>query len=350
MISNDREKLYVMSFKEIFFTFIIFSIVLFVLYPKDLLENKILVEEANYDLSILYLKDLLKHDPENEKLMLLLADKGLKNDKKDLSVRLLNLLHNSKNYDFRKRSLLLSYQLNKEDYFYLMNESRKEEQKRLLSGIFLKIIEQGMYEEDELEKWYAESIFLEEDKVSYYLLERLLNKYRYNISYLEQIYYLAIKLKREKSRVKYLKLLITHDYKRREQWKDSYYYYFNEKKDDENLLNFLLKESKNSEKWKIRLANFYILHKNYQKASDIYIDLLMFVTDYQEKREYFYKAVNILRSGNLLKQSALLAHMFENYFLHDKEVRKFLLRIYIAANALDFAAELSNKILKRGLY
>lgn len=350
MISHDNEKVYVMSFKELFFTFAIFCIVLFVLYPKDLLENKILVEEANYDLSILYLKDLLKHDPENEKLMLLLAQKGLKSGKRDLSVRLLNLLHTSENLKYRKKSLLLSYQLNKDDYFYLTDRQRKIEQKKRLSTIFKQIIEQNMYKEEELQKWYEESVFLEKDKISYYLLERLLSNDQYNISYLEQIYYLSIKLQRDNDRVKYLKLLITHDYKRREKWKDSYYYFLNDKKDNTTLLNFLLKESKSSLKWKKRLIDFYILNKKYKKASGVYIDLLMMVKNYKQKRRYFYKAVNILRAGNLLKDSARLAHRFENYFFHDKKVRKFLLRTYLSTGYLNYAAKLSDKILKSGLY
>ena len=56
MLAVNYEKKYVGTYKEIALMFISFSIVLFFLYPKDMLNKQILSEKSNYDLSILYLK------------------------------------------------------------------------------------------------------------------------------------------------------------------------------------------------------------------------------------------------------------------------------------------------------
>ena len=81
-VDNEIEKVYVATYKELIFTFIVFSIILIVLYPKDLLKEQILAEKSNYDLSMLYLENLLDHDPNNESLMLILAEQSLRTGKK----------------------------------------------------------------------------------------------------------------------------------------------------------------------------------------------------------------------------------------------------------------------------
>ena len=75
MLRADEERLFVATYKEIAIVFISFALILFFLYPKDILKENVLTEESNYDLSVLYLKNMLRHDPQNEVLMLALAKK-----------------------------------------------------------------------------------------------------------------------------------------------------------------------------------------------------------------------------------------------------------------------------------
>ena len=118
MSSVNNSKEYVASYKELIITFLVFCIILFMLYPKDLIKEQILAENSNYDLSMLYLKNMLKNDPSNESLMLLLASQSLRSGKKDLAYKLLELLHNSKDKTVRYKAFRESYILAKEDYFY----------------------------------------------------------------------------------------------------------------------------------------------------------------------------------------------------------------------------------------
>ncbi|MDQ7066894.1 MAG: hypothetical protein Q9M40_02205 [Sulfurimonas sp.] len=106
--ADDKiKKVYVITYKELIFTFLMFSVILIVLFPKDILKEQILAENSNYDLSMLYLKNLLKHSPEDESLMLILAEQSLRSGKRDLSLRLLELLLQSKNVEYRHKAHIL---------------------------------------------------------------------------------------------------------------------------------------------------------------------------------------------------------------------------------------------------
>lgn len=78
----------------------------------------------------------------------------------------------------------------------------------------------------------------------------------------------------------------------------------------------------------------------------MYIELFYKTKDYNKRKEYYFKAVRALQAGNYLQESADLAHRYENFYLHDKEVRKFLLKVYIGTSNLDYASSLSKKILR----
>ena len=56
MLHVNYEKKYVGTYKEIAIMFISFSVILFFLYPKNMISKQILSEKSNYDLSMLYLE------------------------------------------------------------------------------------------------------------------------------------------------------------------------------------------------------------------------------------------------------------------------------------------------------
>lgn len=346
-VDSEHKKSYVITYKELVFTFIVFSVILLVLYPKDLLKEQILSEKSNYDLSILYLNNLLKHDPENESLMLILAEQSLRSGKKDLSLRLLGLLLKSENVEHRNKATLLSYELNKEDYYYLQDEKQKAEQKKKLRELFLTIVTKQMYTEDKIDQWYNESIFLGQDRFMYFFLQKKLLLEPTNVELLENAYYLSIKLHRTQDSQKYIEMLSKYDPERKDKWViDEYYMLINYKKYTQ-AEKLLLEHENDSPRWKNRLADFYLSQKEYAKASDVYIELSKESSTYSEKRSYFYKAVRALQSGNKLYESARLAKRYEAYYMNDPEVRKFLLKLYLATGSLDKASVLSKKILKR---
>jgi len=351
-VDSEIEKVYVATYKELIFTFIVFSIILIVLYPKDLLKEQILAEKSNYDLSMLYLENLLEHDPNNESLMLILAEQSLRTGKKDLSLRLLELLLYSEIDEYRNKATLLSYDLKKDDYYYLKTEKEKESQKESLSKLLFSIYTQKMYDEEDSLKWYEESRFLEQNVLAYQFLQFALKKDPTNPELLESGYYYAIEFKDYSKAISYNELLILYDKENQDKWVMSRYYTFLKAKEYDKAEKILLSQyerSQDKKKYLKKLADFYLMRKSYKKSSQMYMDFYEESSSYKEKRGYYFKAVDALRAGNYLDESAELAHRYENQYLGDAKVRKYLLKLYMASGNLDYAARLSKKVLTKEL-
>ncbi len=347
VVDSEHSKNYVVTYRELLFTFIVFTAILFVLYPKDLLKEQILSEKSNYDLSMLYLKNLLETEPENEALMLILAEQSLRTGKIDLSLRLLNLLLKSENKDRRHKATLLSYELKKDQYYYYKDIKEqsiaKEELRKLFMGIFI----EKMYHEDEIEKWHHEAVFLNEDRARYYFLKLIIVKDASNVELLESGYYLSIKLNRPNESSKFIKLLVNHDSSQHDKWVLDEYYMLMGAKKYTRAEKLLREQSSASSVWKQRAADYYLMRQLYIKSSSLYMELFHSTKEYNLKKEYLFKAVSTLQAGNYLHRTAALGHKYEKYYLRDREVRSFLLKVYIATGNLEYASALSIKILNK---
>ena len=121
--SADNAKIYVVTYQELVFLFLIFTLMLIFLYPKDLLKKQIEAETSNYTLSMLYLRNLLIHHPNDESLMLLLSKQSLKSGDRDTALELLKFLEKSDNIKLKNDSFVLSYELYKLNY----NDVKKDD-------------------------------------------------------------------------------------------------------------------------------------------------------------------------------------------------------------------------------
>jgi phage terminase large subunit-like protein len=348
-VNKNEEKLYVITYKELIFTFIVFSSILFVLYPKDLLKEQILSEKSNYDLSMLYLKNLLIHSPEDESLMLILAEQSLRSGNKDLSLRLLQLLFKSENKEHRERALLLGYELKKDDYYYVKDPEKKAALKKSLEKIYRDIYFGKMYKEANIEKWYKESLFFNHKESMHYFLNKLIEKDPTEVALLEKSYYLELELKHQNHAMQRIKMLQKYDTKRFQKWVwDEYYTYINFKqyRDAEKVL---LEHASQSKLFKQQLAAFYLMRKKYKKSSMIYEEMFKATREYEKRKFYFFKLVEALQAGHYFDAAADKVKRYESYYIEDKEARKFMLKIYIATDHLDYADNLANAILTKGL-
>jgi outer membrane PBP1 activator LpoA protein len=346
-IDHNSEKVYVASYKELIFIFVVFIAILVVLHPKDMIKEQILAEKTNYDLSMLYLKNILEQEPENEEIMLLLANQSLSTGNKDLSLKLLELLLKSKDKEMRTRVTFLSYNLIKDDYNFSNDEEQKTLLKKKLYTLMDQILEDDVYKEEDLQKWYSEAIFLDYDRAKYIFLKQLLAKDDKNIALLKDAYYLSVKLSYPADTTKYVHALAQYDTERQEAWQKDEYYALVRNKEYQRAEILLLAYSETSTEWKKRLAEFYLMRKENIKASGIYMHFFSVTEDYNSKKEYFFKAVRALQGSNHLKEAAELAKSYEKYYEKDREVRDFLLKVYMATENLDYAHELSIKILEK---
>ena len=344
-----NERLYVASYKEIFLIFVTFALILIFLFPKEILKEKLLQEESNYDLSVLYLQNMMRHDKLDEQFIMLLATRSAQVGKKDLAVKLTKLLIHSTNGTIKKEATLLRYRLLKEDYFYLQAKKEQtalEELKKELVALFNVIIQQHYYDKKDLVKWYAEALFLQEDNTAFALLEKLLAEGDTDKKLYIEGFYLAQKLAKKKEALLFVHRLEKIDRKNREKWLLSEYYFLLNHGYIKEAKRVLIEQSKRSREWKIRLAQFYVAHREYKKAFSIYKRFLRQSRTLREKKNYFKEAVKTLEAGNYMKEAADFAFVYENYFIKYKDMRTFILKLYLRANELRKAANYSKKILQ----
>jgi len=348
MYNVENKKPYVATYKEIFIGFVTFALILIVLYPKDLLRQQVLSEEANYDLSMLYLRNMLKNDPGNEELMYSLAKQSLRGDKSDLAYRLLKLLKKSKNKEIRKKAYLLSYKIAKENYYYLLKDKKNKEAAELLKEmrqLNRYIVLNRLYTEESPRILYDEAIFLNDKASALFLLQKILTK-EPTINNLKSAYYLSVHLKRYRQALQYIDMLIQKDTKNAQTWKEAKYFILYKYHSPAAAQKFLYQEAERSAYWKEKLALFFLTQKKYHASADIYMQLFKESSSYNKRLNYWLQAIKVLQAANRLKEASRLAYRYQEQFFYDKSARIFLLRLYLAANELQKANQLAQKILK----
>ncbi len=347
LVNDNDEKVYVATYKEIILLFIAFSVILVILYPKDLLKNELLKGTSSDNLSMVYLKNMLKQDPSNESLILLIINSNYKSGKYDPNYPLLERLLSSKNPIIRKNAYLLAYRLSKESYYATQDVKRKSELKIRLTDLFKGIVDNRYYSQETLDQFYKESQFLGLTSYTYLLLKDKIAYHPDDYKLLADAYYLADKLGYQPEVINYLDLLRSKDTANQDRWiTEEYNYYMkkNELKDAEQLLKSY---AQNSSAWAQKLAEFYLATESFEEASQTYMQLYNRSDIYNSKKRYFIEALKALEAGTLMAKAADLGARYEDRFLDDREVRVFLLKLYLAANDLKKANNLSQKILTR---
>ena len=352
MSSVNNEKKYVATYKEIALIFVIFSLVLFILYPKDLLKEQILSERANYDLSMLYLQNMLENDPTNETLMITLATQSLRSGKKDLAYKLLDLLKNSEDINVTKKAYRESYILAKDDFFYFeakKNIKKKEKQSLVLKELYDTIYKQKFYEQSEYRYMFKEALFLRDYKRAYEFIMLSKIPREEKVNKLEEVYYIAIEHKDYREAIKAIHQELKLDSSHLKKWREAELYVLEQSASKKELIAYLNVKAKKSTYWKIKLAKYYFRIKYFNSSAKIYMQLFKGEKNYNKKRSYFLKAIEALNAGRYQEKAVYLAKRYENYYFKDRYMRKYLLKLYIANNKAEYAAQLSKKILLRGL-
>lgn len=350
MYDAEYKKPYVATYKEIFIAFVVFTSIFIFLYPKDLLRKQVLLEDSNYDLSMLYLQNMLRNDPKNEELMFNLAKKSIDGSKRDLAYRLLKLLRNSKNEMIRTKAYLLSYKIAKEDYFYLLKDKKDTQAQALykdLQEVNRYIVTHHLYRKEDLLQIYKETMFLDESEIGYRIIRDIVHLHPQNVAYLQSAYYLAQKLNFHEDALRYVDKLISLSKKEEKQkWKEAKYFLLYNYYPPKKLYQFLVKESKHSLLWSVKLAEFNFRQKHYKSSSRLYMRLFNSSNSYDEKLNYWIKAVSALQAARLYGDAARLGARYQDYFFHSKKARVFLLKLYLGTGKLKKAHLLAIKILK----
>jgi len=346
MSSVSIKRSYVFSYPEIAGLFIAFVVVLFLLYPENRLEEQVMLESSNYDLTVMYLENMLKHDPKNEALMLALAKTAQKSGNIDLSMKLLGVLHNTKDKALLEEIETVKYYLLKHDLEHLSTTEKAKtikEVHRLLTNISARPFKTL----ENIKQWYDEAIWLKDDTLAYQLTSKALQKDT-TPYWLKQHYTLALKLNHTEQAHRTLEKLLKFDPRHKENWLKDMYYNASNNALYQEAENILIKLETISSFWKVEHAALALRMREYHKASEIYLSLFKEAEDAKVKRKWLIKALESLQYGNLMDDAVHLAKRYEQTYLDDDMMTEMFLKLYLRANDLEAASDLSKKLLNKG--
>jgi tetratricopeptide (TPR) repeat protein len=347
MRSVNDQRLFVFSYMEIFGLFITFSFALFFLYPRQMLEQQVLSESSNYDLTVAYLESMLKHDPSNEPLMLALANASYRNGKLALAMHLDTLLEHSSNKQIQNEALVLRYKLYKQKTVVESGAGKlSPAQKQVLVGLLKQISEHHTPKTlAELEEWYAEAQWLGQHALAMRWSDMALKRAPNDPRWLERCAYTAVALHQIDKAVSCLDPLTELQPDKREKWlKERYYLLLNRSYSDarQTLQRLIELDSR----WEKELPNLELYWKHYETAAAYYRSRAETAASRETKIANLIKSISILQQGLLLKKAVDLAKHNEPLVLDDPRASTVWLRLYLAAGETRLAANFSDKLLK----
>ncbi len=344
MYNADKEEVSVITNKELLFLVAVFIFILVQLYPKNILQKIIEDDHSNYALTMIYLKDLLKHNPNDTMLQLVYLKKKMQVRDINISIPLAKKLMHAKKEYVRDGATLLAFQANMIQYFQLKNHKKKKQLYPTIQKLFSIIYTKKLYDTN-ASKWYYNASFVKNNPAKYYFVKKLLKEEPKNVTLLKNAYFLALEFSDKKNAHNYLQKLLLYDTKNPKQWvMTKYYILIRYKKYHEAQLT-LEKNANKALKIKKTLAQFYLMRSMYKKASKTYLQLADNVKNQKEHNFYIQKAIQALQAGNLLTRASELAHKYEMQYIKNIMMRQFILKIYLAAGKLNLADKYAKKIL-----
>jgi len=271
-VNNHDSSTSILSLKEIGAIVVVFAFVLYLLFPKDNIEEFLENSKGHTNLSINYLESLLLYYPNNVKLKMLLIEKYDYMGKIQKALALNSeLLKKVKDKKLLTKLYKTEYLLKK--YLYFQNPTQKELKE--LKEILLRYYNFMGKDRDNL-FFYAESTNIDYSYLKYISLQSLMKEKPELIDYeLEKIsYYLAVNLGYKEDAYKHLIKLL--DYKEID------------KKLQEYAINSLIE------------------HKEFERAYDVVESLFLKAKTQKERSKYFYISLYILGQNGVRVSSVRL--------------------------------------------
>ena len=288
-VNNHDTSTNILTLKEIVAVVVIFSFVLYLLFPKGDIESLIEQNSDHTNLSINYLESMLLYYPDNKKLKMILVknyDYAGETDKA--------LILNQKIIDESSDKTLLvqlyktQYLLEKDNYFKTVNQQLSQRLKERLLDYY----EYTKGERDYL-FFYAEATNIDYTYLKYHALIGLMQKQPELIDYAfeKQAYYLASTLNYKQQA--YERLISLLDYP----------------EIDEKLQDHAL--------------NSLIEHKEYKHATEIAHNLFLSSYDKDQVTKFFYLALYALGKDSSRKKGSireLIQDYVENKELYPSDI------------------------------
>ena len=341
MYDADNKRRYVVRYTEVAAIVVAFSLLLVVLFPKNFIYKQVLEEKSNYDLTVAYLRNMLKRDPNNSALLLALIDAALRQGNIDLGLRLSDALRNSPDPTVRRRLLELRYRMLKARYAKLDRtcpEAKGIEQ--TLRKLYDRIYPQVSKEDTAV--WYAEGIWLRAYPQALRLARRYVADHPKATVWWRRIFYLAQKLGDRKLRSEALTKLTALDRAQRKRWVMEAYREAMQAGNYKEAQAWLARLDANDPKvWELR-AQTAIATKDFDEAGRWYAVLY----EHTHAARWFKLAAQMQRDAGRYDEAIAFVRRYESRFVDDAAMRRWIVRFYLAADRPDEAARFSETILK----
>lgn len=343
--SNVNKRIEVVSYVEAALVFLVFGFVLYTLYPKDMLEKQVLAENKNYDLTAIYLENILRLDPDNKELTLALIKASLKSGQFDLSLKMIAALEKSADEALLQVLIKYRFEALKVKYFSTNEKKFHQETRMQIKEVFKEVVSHPYYNEDNIEYWYKGSREFSLNQASLFFLYKLLEAEEKTL-WLEECFYLSSDLKDEEMQQDCLSRLRQIDTSHYNEWTKQAYYLAVEEGEIERAISLLKDMASRSVKWRIELAKFYIELKMYKEGSNEYMTLYKNAKTKKDKRFYLLKALEALQYGSLMDEASSLVRKYEALYYKDEQMSRIFIKLYLGANKLEDAKRVSIERLK----
>ncbi len=331
---------------EIVGLFIGFALVLFILFPKHSMKEQILNEKSNYDLTAIYLHNLIKLEPKNSPLVLEMAKVLYNQGKYDLSRNLLDAIEKgSSDFDILQKVALLKLTINNRYLEKKIDEKKREAILRDNRSLLKRASNIKSCDLNSSKTLYFSALSLGERESALRFNINILKNIPKDeqVKWLKNLHYLAYDLNKTNIDKETLKILLREDKKERFMWLKALLSM--QSKEENRAINPDKLGLSDSQK-----AYFYLSTNQIHKATKLYQSLFKEAKTIDKKREYLQKIIDELRANNQVKKAAKIASEYEDSFLDDSDMLKRLLSLYIEAARSDLAKQLSLKIMdKRGI-
>jgi len=339
----DNSRIKVITYPEIIFIGMIFLFVLYVLYPGKTQLKLILEEKTNYELTSVYLENMLRIDPDNIDLILATIKVSIDKGNLDLADNLMNVLKKSDKIDIQKEMNLLNFRLLEEKNKKSLIEDEIKNNKLLMIRILKRTAQEGMFFEKDALIWHDAAIYFKENESAWLFLKPLYEKK--DLQALKKCAYLDSTMAYRKDKLYCLETL--GEFKNSEQWLNAAYAMYIEDGNNEKALEIIKKLSNINPKYQDELARMQQLSGNLRESADIYILLSSYNDEAKKKKYYLSKAIEIMVGGSLNSDAVALMQKYEDDYIDDDEFMQYFISLYLSMNELESARKLSIKLLTK---
>lgn len=340
-MSSADKRYEVASYGETLFIGGIFLFILIVLYPKEMLQEQVLSESRNYDLTMAYLRNMIKLEPQNDELLVRLTKLSIERGKLDLGSELLVLLRQSDAPMLIEQRRILEYRLLKAEKGLHVTLERQNEIDAQMRLVMFEAVQAGVSDPDLAKVWFEEATALEESQAALHFLRPLIKGRE--PQWLERCVYLAGSLGEVATQLECVEALLLVDEARRVEWMRARYHVALAAERKELALQSALLLAQSEPRYFDEAATLYAATGNFKAASDLMLERYERTGD----AALLLRAIEWLRAGDQIEAMVALMQRHEARYLNDPSVSNAMMRIYLAAQRLGEARLLAEKLLRR---